>query len=74
MTNLDIIKYLTNNNPAHIAKFLDDIYNDAYLEGYNDDWDAKPNFEKWLFEDVSDSGLMYFNDELEEWTKALSAK
>ena len=70
MTNLEIIKYLATNNPARLAQFFDDMYNDTYLDGYNDDWDAKPNFNKWLGEDASK--CRYYDDhELEEWYKAI---
>ena len=48
MTNLDIIKYLVTNNPTRLAELLEDIYNDAYIAGYNDNWDAKPDFTQWL--------------------------
>lgn len=71
MTNLDIIKYLSTNNPTRLAEFLSDIYNDAYLDGYNDDWDARPNFEKWLFKDVSDVSVWFSSQELKEWSKAI---
>ena len=70
MTNLEIIKYLATNNPTRLAELLDDIYCDAYNDGSNDDWVAKPNFEKWLFEDASISGMRYSDKELEEWSKA----
>lgn len=72
MTNLEIIKYLATNNPTRLAELFDDIYNDAYIEGYHDDWDAKPDFVKWLSDDSSKLSLYYNKDELEEWSKVIN--
>ena len=71
MTNLDIIKYLANNNHARLAELLNDIYDIAYTDGYNDDIDAGPNFEKWIGEDAS-KHRYYYDNELEEWSKAIN--
>ena len=71
MTNLDIIKYLATNNPARLAKLLNDIYDVAYTDGYNDDIDAWPNFEKWLGEDASKCRY-YYDYELEEWSETIN--
>ena len=72
MTNLDIIKYLANNNPTRLADLLEDIYICAWIEGTNDkvgDESSIPSFDKWLYEDISQSNL-YFRYKLEKWSKA----
>ena len=76
MTNLEIIKYLANNNPTRLAELLEDIYCCAWNDGANfDNNHFHPTFEdemdKWLYDDASKLGL-YFEDELEEWTKIIN--
>lgn len=70
MTNLDIIKYLAYENPKRLAQLLNDIYDVAYTDGYNDDIDAWPNFEKWISEDASKCKL-YSDEELAEWVRPI---
>lgn len=76
MTNLDIIKYLANNNPARLAELLDDIYCFAWNNGaayvsrgclskFEID-----NFDEWLDQDISEAGF-YTNKELVEWSKLI---
>ena len=72
MTNLEIIKYLSTNNPTRLAEFLEDIYCCAWNDGAWDkfgDESSIPSFEKWLYEDGAKSG-MHYDYELEEWSKA----
>ena len=76
MTNLEIIKHLALTNPTRLAELLDDIYCCAWNDGANFDNDHfHPTFEdkemdKWLYDDASKLGL-YFEEELEEWSKVL---
>ena len=72
MTNLDIIKYLANNNPSRLVEFLDDIYDVAYTDGYNDDIDAMPDFEEFLFVDASKCNV-WASSELEQWSKIINS-
>lgn len=72
MTNLEIIKYLSLNNPARFAELLEDIYCCALNDGANNRSgdDAFPEFDKWLYEDASVRGL-YYDHELEQWYKMI---
>ena len=75
MTNLDIIKYLANNNPDRLAELLEDIYCCAWNDGAWDkfgDESSIPNFEKWIYEDGAKSG-MHYDYELEQWSKAINS-
>lgn len=77
MNNLEIIKYLANNNPARLAELLDDIYvkgwNCGSLAGstgkFMDECEIN-DFEEWIQQDASESGF-YYAEELEEWSKAI---
>lgn len=74
MTNLEVIKYLTINNPTRLAELLEDIYCTAWNDGANDkfgDESAIPNFDKWIYEDAAKSG-MHYDYELKEWSKAIN--
>ena len=77
MTNLEIIKYLTTNNPIRLAELLDDIYCTAwncgsYAASNGEDQILEEceiyDFDEWLKQDASESGF-YFESELEEWSK-----
>lgn len=74
MTNLDLIKYLANNNPARLAELLDDIYcfawnNGAYASGNSCLSENEiDDFDEWLDQDISETGF-YTNKELEGWSK-----
>jgi len=73
MTNLEIIKYLTLNNPTRLAELLDDLYCNAWNCG-SYAASSKGNkfleeceiddFEEWLKQDASKSGF-YYEEELE---------
>jgi hypothetical protein len=77
MTNLEIIKYLANNNSARLAELLDDIYCCAWNCGSyaGSSGEGKlleeceiDDFNKWLYQDASKSGF-YADEELSEWSK-----
>ena len=77
MTNLDIIKYLANNNPARLAELLDDLYCNAWNCGSCVGSGGKvmkeceiDDFTDWLHEDATASGY-YYDEELAEWRKAI---
>lgn len=76
MTNLQIIKYLALNDPARLGELLEDIYCSAWNDGANFTNDNyHPTFgtiemSEWLYDDASKLGL-YFEDELEEWSKVI---
>lgn len=71
MTNLDIIKYLANNNPTRLAELLDDLYCTAWNCGSHAGSTGKiieeceiDDFNEWLNQDASKSGY-YYDGELE---------
>jgi hypothetical protein len=77
MTNLEIIQYLSTNNPTRLAELLDDIYCSAWNCGSyaSSNGEGKimeeceiDDFNEWIKQDASESGF-YFDDELEEWSK-----
>lgn len=80
MTNLEIIKYLTANNPARLAVFLDDIYCNAwncgaYAQRYiEEDKISELEMEfsesKWLEQEANTD--FFFAEELEQWSKAIN--
>lgn len=76
MTNLEIIKYLTLNNPSRLAEFLNDIYwagrlyHHAYAMGQSPTKEFD-DFEKWLNDDAKKSSVWY-KDEFKEWSKAIN--
>lgn len=80
MTNLDIIKYLANNNPSRLAELLDDIYCSAwncgaYAQRHIDEEKFSPlemEFveSKWL--DHVANTHFFFDCELEEWSKLIT--
>ena len=79
MTNLEIIKYLANNNPTRLAELLDDIYCRAWNCGAyaqrNIDEDKYSSLEmefseeKWLEQEANTD--FFFDSELEEWSKTI---
>ena len=80
MTNLEIIKYLANNNPTRLAELLDDLYCIAWNNGSyaSSNGEGKileeceiDDFNEWLYEDASKRGY-YYDHELEEWSKAIN--
>ena len=80
MTNLDIIKYLATNNPKRLAELLDDIYCTAWNCGsyaaQTDGGRFSPNeiddFNEWLAVDASKYSGLYYDEELEEWSKPIN--
>ena len=81
MTNLEIIKYLANNNPTRLAELLDDIYCIAWNCGSyaGSSGEGKlleeceiDDFDEWIREDASKSGL-YYDEELKEWSKTINS-
>ena len=78
MTNLEIIKYLALNNHTRLAELLNDI---CWFARSHDKFSAMgersineiDDCEAWLNEDASKRNY-YYDDELEEWSKALSVK
>lgn len=77
MTNLDIIKYLANNDPDRLAELLDDVYCCAWNCGaysqrhdgeINENWEM--NFDDWIYEDATKCNL-YFDYEIEVWKKVI---
>ena len=76
MTNLDIIKYLANNNPTRLAELLDDIYCTAWNCGscaastgkFMEESEIN-DFNEWLSEDAEKHGY-YYDHELEQWSEA----
>ena len=77
MTNLEIIKYLSHNNPARLAEFLGDIYWDGrnYITSSRMGRTPKSwgydEFKKWLKKDAKKCTLWY-EDELEEWSQVIN--
>lgn len=81
MTNLEIIKYLANNNPTRLAEFLDDVYCLAWNCGAyaqrNIDEDKYSSLEmefseeKWLEQEANTD--FFFDNELEEWSKVINS-
>ena len=79
MNNLDIIKYLANNNPSRLAEFLDDIYCNAWNCGsfagssgegkMLEECEMEFSESKWLEQEVNTD--FFFDSELEEWSKAI---
>lgn len=79
MTNLEIIKYLANNNPARLAELLDDIYCNAWncgsYAGSNgegkilEECEMEFSESKWLDQEANTS--FFFDHELEEWHRAI---
>lgn len=83
MTNLDIIKYLTTNNPARLAEFLDDIWCIAWNRGASVqhllhrgdesgadkiiDSDLEFSESKWLEQEANTD--FFLDRELEGWSK-----
>ena len=77
MTNLDIIKYLANNNPARLAELLDDIYCNAWNCGSYAGSTGKimeeceiDDFGEWINQETNTN--FFFDSELEEWLKAIN--
>lgn len=73
MTNLDIIKHLALNDTSRLAELLDDLYCIAWNEGANfrfEDTCKIGDFNRWLEQDASESGI-YYDNELEEWSKLI---
>lgn len=76
MTNLDIIKYLSVNNPTRLAELFDDIYCTAwncgsYVASNKGDFLEEceiDDFNEWINQEASESGF-YFDHELEKWSK-----
>lgn len=79
MTNLDVIKYLANNNPTRLAELISDIYCHAWNAGVYYAQDGKSPFEEndiddfneWFNRDAATTGL-YYDEELEEWSKVIN--
>ena len=80
MTNLEIIKYLSTNNPARLAELLDDIYciawNNGSYAGSNGEGKILEeceidDFNEWIKQDAAESGF-YFDEELEQWSNAIN--
>ena len=78
MTNLDIIKYLSINNPTRLAELLEDIYCNAWNCGSCAASTGKvmeeceiDDFNEWLNEDAEKCGY-YYDHELEQWSKAIN--
>lgn len=81
MNNLDIIKYLANNNPSRLAEFLDDIYCNAWncgsFAGSSGDGKMLEECEmefsesKWLEQEANTN--FFFDSELEEWSNAINS-
>ena len=83
MTNLEIIKYLANNNPARLAEFIDDIWCTAWNRGASvqyllhigdesgadklTDSDLEFSESKWLEQEANTD--FFFEYELKEWSK-----
>lgn len=77
MTNLEIIKYLSHNNPTRLAELLDDIYWDgrnyvtiSRMGRLPKSW-GYDEFKKWLKKDAKKCSLWY-EDELEEWSQVIN--
>jgi hypothetical protein len=78
MTNLEIIKYLTTNNPPRLAELLDDIYCSAWNCGsYAATSDGNvfseheiDDFGEWINQEANTN--FFFDHELEEWSKAIN--
>ena len=79
MTNLDIIKYLSTNNPTRLAELLDDIYCTAWncgsYAGSNGEGKLLEeceidDFDEWIHEDASKRGF-YYDEELDKWSKTI---
>lgn len=75
MTNLEIIKYLTINNPARLAELLDDIYCSAWNCGSCAGSTGKimeeceiDDFGEWINQEANTN--FFFENELKEWSKA----
>lgn len=73
MTNLDIIKYLANNDPERLAELLDDIYCTAWNCGSCAGSTGKimeeceiDDFYEWINNDAAQSGY-YCDEELSLW-------
>jgi hypothetical protein len=76
MTNLEIIKYLTANNPPRLAELLDDIYCNAWNCGaYAANTSGRisqceiDDFGEWINQEANTN--FFFENELEEWSKAI---
>ena len=77
MTNLDIIKYLANNNPARLAELLDDIYCNAWncgsYAGSNgegkilEECEMEFSESEWLEQEANTN--FFFDHELEAWSE-----
>lgn len=77
MTNLEIIKYLSTNNPTRLAELLDDIYCNAWNCGSCAGSTGKimeeceiDDFGDWINQEVNTN--FFFDDELAEWSKAIN--
>lgn len=78
MTNLEIIKYLTLNNPSRLAELLDDIYCFAWncgayaqrniAEDKVSPLEMEFSESKWLEQEANTA--FFFDHELKEWSKA----
>ena len=76
MTNLEIIKYLSTNNPTRLAELLDDIYCSAWNCGSYAGSIGKimeeceiDDFGEWINQEANTN--FFFDHELEAWTKAI---
>ena len=75
MTNLEIIKYLANNNPDRLGALLEDIHCCAWHDGVMDklgDESTLPLMTEWIYEDASTIHYLYKDSELEEWSNAIN--
>lgn len=75
MTNLDVIKYLSVNNPSRLADLLDEIYCIAWNNGSyaSSNGEGKileeceiDDFEEWIKQDAAESGF-FLDREIEDW-------
>lgn len=71
MTNLYIIKYLANNNPARLTELLKGIYFSGFNSGVWERLEDAPDFKDWIFCANPTKCALYDNEELEEWSKAI---
>lgn len=70
MTNLDIIKYLSHNNPARLASFLNKICYDAWDFGRIHRTRPITDWNEWLQAD-SKTAWDFNSEELEKWSNAI---
>lgn len=77
MTNLEIIKYLSINNPTRLAELLDDIYCNDWNCGSCAGSTGKimeeceiDDFGEWINQEANTN--FFFENELEEWSNAIN--